>query len=605
VEENMMKFSKVKKVFLDPNFLYLSRRFSKDGSCLILLRLIYGLIYNALYTRFVSITAKLGIFKKIRFKGRVSVVKLCDQIKSLEIKADFFHVTFKSLPLDESKGIPDKIEIASSFITCTDNLFSLNFDDNEDMFSIHRFAWLVKSLGEGASTVKIEWIVKQIQNWCDKYQSVNDVRVFESYSISERLVSWCFIIIFIGQYIGKSSFWNKLHESIELQLFFLIKHLEYHGKFTNNHILNNARCLYICGRLFKLADVANLGKEIIFREFLEIVQDGVYQEGSSHYQMLLTKSFLELLFIAELTGDRVFEDWLRIEIQKMRCVCKKLISEYPSEEYPFFGDISPDTGPDWMLGYPFSVTGQKISPWQNLFQLVIADPEEQVILKKSNIEYVKLRSSIWEVWVNIKKTGVLCHGHNDNGQVVVFKKGVPVMVDIGRSRYSEHVESELGNQMDPQYHSIPRFEDSPVEYHKSQGTIEFMATQATIKSRTENSLIFDIVYYSGKVVTREISVDEKMGVKIIDRLSIGNEKEKFNLTWHFAASETEKTLSDDNILIKLKNCASIKISSLAVGFGVSIEDSYRSTSYGNKVPAVALNIEGELSANHPTETSIY
>jgi hypothetical protein len=595
----MKKFLIVKKFFLGPNFTYLLFRLLNPRFFFLLVRLIAGIIYKLIYLRLLRFTVHLGVIKSLRFKGRTSVIKIRHQIKSIEIATDYFqHICFKSLRIDESNKIPIKVDIASGSVPWTDKFINLEFEDDEDFFSIHRFVWLLKSLKEGISTSKIEWTARQIMSWCSKFKTINDSRVFEPYSISERLVSWCFIIIFIGQYIKVEKFWNELRRSFEFQLSILIKNLEYHGQFTNNHILNNAKCLYICGRLLKLDDVENLGREIVYSEFKEIIQDGVYQEGSSHYQLLLTKSFFEMRFVAEMTNDLKFEKWLTNKIHKMRRICEILLSKYPAKEYPFFGDISPDVEPAWMIGFPFSYLNHQPSPWQKLFNISIPELSniaDLEVLNKSNTEFIKLDFSIWEVWINIKKKGVLCHGHNDNGQVVIFKQGKPVLVDIGRSRYSEHIKSDIGNQLDPSFHNTPRLESCPVEYHKSQGIAEFLATKAVINSRSENSLIFDIVYYSGKIVRREISVDQSKGVKIVDRLMKGDSSEILISTWHFATSVVIKTNLDSANLFEFKDCARVEVRNMNGNNDVKLDPVFRSTSYGSKVPAIALTVESVIS----------
>jgi hypothetical protein len=603
----MKKFLNFKLSFIGPNFYYLLYRSFNPKFFFLLIRYIHCFLEKPVYHRLLRHFDRLGIFKAIRYKNRKSIVRLCMKINTIKVAPDYYNqICFKSLRIDESIKPPEKIDLASGSILWSNGFLNLEFEDPEDFFSIHRFVWLIKSLNSGMSTIKIEWVIKQIQNWCIKFQTQSDVRVFESYSISERLVSWCFIIVFIGQYIDASRFWSELRKSIEFQLLILIKNLEYHGKFTNNHILNNARCLYICGRLFKLQDVENLGKEILFSEFREIIQDGMYQEGSSHYQMLLTKSFLEIRFIAELTEDFEFLTWVTKNVQEMRIVCANLQSQYSADEYPFFGDISPDVEPSWMLGYPFSYSDQQISPWQKLFQIsvpVLERTKDSLQKKETKIEYVKLTSPIWEVWVNIKRNGVLCHGHNDNGQVVVFKKGKPVLIDIGLSRYLKNVES--ANQIDPISHCTPRFQSCPIEIPKSQGTAEFLATRAVIKSRTENSIIFDIVYYSGKIVTREIRIDQNKAVKIFDRLSIGNKVEKLNSSWHFASSEAKKTSLDNGMLIEFKDCATVEVRNTSGSQKVSIDQVFRSTSYGSKIRAIKLNVESQISLNDSMEISIH
>jgi len=540
------------------------------------------------------------IFKIFRFKYRKQVVKLSNSIKSVEIKTDFFkNINYKSLQLNESVAIPDKIKIASGSINMTNALYNHDFDDNEDFFSIHRFVWLLLSLDEGVSKIKIDWVQTQILKWCLQYEDkFDDKRVFEPYSVSERLVSWCYILIFVGEYIKDIKFWKIIRISFESQLLLLIHNLEYHGKFTNNHILNNAQCLYTCGRILKLDAVEKLGKEIIHTEFQCTVHDGVFQEGSTHYQFLLTKSFLELMFIAKLTKDTDFEAWLTPNVQKMCYVCDLLSSDFKADEYPLFGDISPDVNPEWMLGYPFLADSKKISPWQNLFQLSIPPQICTLISGKSNIEYIKLIGGIWEVWINIKKIGVLGHGHNDNGQVVIYKEGRPVLVDLGRGRYTVRNDSLAENQIDPEFHSLLRFKKSPTEYYRSQGILEFLSTRSIITSRSENSIKFDIVYYSGKVVSREVSIEKGIGVKIIDRLKLGSLKENFMSTWHFASSEGRCKNEDHKRIIDIKDCATVKIIGAEDLSNIFIEHATRSTSYGNNIPAIALNIEGVISINN-------
>ena len=212
----MKIFLRGKAILSEPNFVYIFSKVIYPKYFLFIIRYIYVFIYVRIYFRIMRLISINDIFKIFRFKYRKQVVKLSNSIKSVEIKTDFFkNINYKSLQLNESVAIPDKIKIASGSINMTNALYNHDFDDNEDFFSIHRFVWLLLSLDEGVSKIKIDWVQTQILKWCLQYEDkFDDKRVFEPYSVSERLVSWCYILIFVGEYIKDIKFWKiiRIHQ---------------------------------------------------------------------------------------------------------------------------------------------------------------------------------------------------------------------------------------------------------------------------------------------------------------------------------------------------------------------------------------------------------
>lgn len=317
------------------------------------------------------------------------------------------------------------------------DLFKKEFVDPEISFYINRFAWIFIALSKNDSNFKIQSCYSAILDWIHIDEIEVKKKLYDSYSISERLTNWIIFFIQNKQYI----IFNKEDiDKIELSLFnqinYLINNLEYWGPYTNNHIFNNGRALYILGRVLNIPKVANLGKEIIYNYSSLLMANGFIQEDSSHYQLIVSRWLFDIYFIANFTRDLEWLNFIKPLLTSAISACNILFSNY-SNQLPLYGDISPDLAPKSFYGYPYNIQSRQFAP-------IYYYPEKYINLKynKNTIHKSKNYNS-WEkfsfekieLWLMKKNIGILSHGHNDNGALSIYYSGLPIVVDPGCLNY--------------------------------------------------------------------------------------------------------------------------------------------------------------------------
>jgi len=430
-------------------------------------------------------------------------------------------------------------------VPVSEDIFGGQFKDPEDTMALHRFLWLLSLLKNHPDMGTVDFGLKCIKNWVCLFPEPTDNIMFESYSICERLVNWLFFIMFIdGTQRPGASLRSQIAQSIEKQLLWLVKHLEYHGNQTNNHILNNARALYICGGLLHLNDVAELGRCIYLAETDEMIINGELQEGSSHYQMLITSWYLEIYLIAMATGDGSFADWIEPRLSEMLGVCALLQSKYQSGEFSLSGDISPDLPPSCFTGYPFSACNPDRSQW---YQMVSRCDSHSLTSFCSSIsgvcrQHAGLHSG--NMWYYIEQNGIEVwvigyngrnkrHGHNDNGSIAVFFRGKPVIVDLGLIDYRR--EETARKQAGWQGHNVPLVNGMPPDIDKySYLRDSGMCSCFKLIARNDCCIEYSVIY-AMKTCELMRKVELK-GVKLFveDRIISRKKTNSVLINWHFA-----------------------------------------------------------------------
>jgi hypothetical protein len=244
--------------------------------------------------------------------------------------------------------------------------------------------------------------------------------------------------------------------------------LEALGPWSNNHLLNNGRALYLGGHDIKDLELAALGKSIVQDTLPKFIKDGHLVEGSSHYQLLYTQRILDLAMCAHANSDLHFYEALHPIAQNMIRNGQNLFSNQGSPRIPRLGDISPDGEPSWLEGAPFS-HHQKPSPWASIL------PSH----KKESLKYIlqptpspafqkhpkngphslceKIEFGPWTIWViNNANADTRWHGHNDNGALEIWHGDNIIVCDPGRKDYSKSHASK--DQISSQGHNLPFFE---------------------------------------------------------------------------------------------------------------------------------------------------
>ena len=133
-----------------------------------------------------------------------------------------------------------------------------------------------------------------------------------------------------------------IEKSLIEHLFYISYHLEFFSGRAQNHILNNARALYLGGQLMGLPEVAQVGR-ILFKSQTDklIGLDGFLLEGSSHYQLLLTRTYTEIWWCARVTEDLEFLGWVEDYVKKKNDLVRNAIitlSQDVDTEIKIFGE---------------------------------------------------------------------------------------------------------------------------------------------------------------------------------------------------------------------------------------------------------------------------
>ena len=237
------------------------------------------------------------------------------------------------------------------------------FDDPEDEESLHRWNWLLHIISQREiNRGQILWAGSQLNLWCKEYsydvtrpkKELVKLLRWESYTVAERLSNSCIFIWASGLELS-----NSVVESLIGHVLFLSTRLEYFDKQTGNHVINNARGIYLAGVLFDCLSW-RLFAEIIFRRELPkfVSEEGLLREGSSHYQFLFSRWILEVLFFAKLCGDNDVHQFLVPYSKILTNGCRFFLvcdSDMDLITMPLLGDISPDFPPEWLTYLPWSV----------------------------------------------------------------------------------------------------------------------------------------------------------------------------------------------------------------------------------------------------------
>ena len=226
--------------------------------------------------------------------------------------------------------------------------WKINFDDDEDFESLHRFIWLRYFLSSKNNLSKKEviFIENVLKSWCNQYLDKKlDQKslVWHPYTVSERIIN---IIIFYVMANKKMPI--CIQNALNFMLFHLIKRLEFYNNGHGNHLINNARALIYYSLYFEDEELLNHSILLLKYSVENFIIDGFSRDASSHYQLLLYYWL---------------EDLNKFSTKYERVQLVELLTAYNSElKYgiDFFctngyqkimlvGDISPDYPPKYLM----------------------------------------------------------------------------------------------------------------------------------------------------------------------------------------------------------------------------------------------------------------
>lgn len=322
-----------------------------------------------------------------------------------------------------------------------ERVFSATHNDTETLLALHRFAW-VPLMDPGFTSLPAV-VAALWQAWAARFTTPSGDWPWHPYTAAERAVN---VLAFARR--------HGLPGPAEPTLALLAAHgpaiasrLEYFGDHhTSNHLANNGRGLYLLGLALGMPACAELGRAILLAEAERIFRpSGVLREGSSHYHLLLTRTYVEAWLAARAHA--------RPEAPALRQVAARALAVLPRlmlpGGLPLVGDISPDSPPPFLAGLTGGSGG-----WIDLLDPVDAAAVESLRADAGETRAAVLAADGWlradfgawsglwhaspEGWPHMPG-----HGHQDVGAFELHCGHEAVIVDPGRGAYGDAGEAAL------------------------------------------------------------------------------------------------------------------------------------------------------------------
>lgn len=249
---------------------------------------------------------------------------------------------------------PVVIKLSTSKLIC-ENIpdWSKEFEDRENTFSLHRWGWLLMLAVENPSVGTKKWGIRVMKDWLLKMKHLKSHSAWESYSTSERIVNALLFFYILRKYPCKADEdLEFLEQGLMEMAGHVIRNLEFHGELTNNHVLNNARALYMLGRFSGCENMADIGRKIFIEETPKMITpSGFLREDSASYHLLLLRTYLEVLWTANYTDDVLFSKKTKPFVASM-VKAANFLRIYDDVEkrwaIPLIGDVTPDFPLGWL-----------------------------------------------------------------------------------------------------------------------------------------------------------------------------------------------------------------------------------------------------------------
>lgn len=331
------------------------------------------------------------------------------------------------------EGAPESIELASGPLPLHGEAIPWQraVADPEDEEALHRWRWLLTTTDGDPSPARLAWCVAQLEQWIARFGHEVSARQhrrgapparWQSYTVGERIAN---SIAFFARHQLRPSI--PIREALVGFAQFLVRRVEYRGRYTGNHIINNARALYLAGVAFQHRSWRDIATAIL-REALErlVTPDGFLREGSSHYQLLFTRWIDEILQYAQRQHDTTLTEFLQPVLERLqqRCHFFLIPNAARASDLVLFGDISPDCSPAWLLERvrptlppPGPTVPIEAYPQSGWYRGKVA---EQTLLLRAEAQY---------------RPEHVGHHHNDLYHFCLYRAGHPILTDPGRKSY--------------------------------------------------------------------------------------------------------------------------------------------------------------------------
>ena len=315
-----------------------------------------------------------------------------------------------------------------------DALMGRDFADTETLLGVHRFAWL-PVVGHDIDPA---WVGALWRAWARRFGDQEKGWAWHPYTAAERAIN-------VLAFARRHGLPGQRADTLAL----LANHaraiagrLEYFGEHnTSNHLANNGRGLFVLGLELGMDASADLGVCVLIEETRRILlPSGVLREGSSHYHLLLTRSYADAWLAARAHG--------RAETAELEAITRRALAVIPRlvlpGGLPLVGDVSPDCPPGHLSG--LLPGGDLNSGWAGLLD---EDTRQAFRALRDSCAPVAAEALLADGWLRADFgpwsglwhaapggwSPMPGHGHQDLGGFELHFEDEAVFRDMGRGSY--------------------------------------------------------------------------------------------------------------------------------------------------------------------------
>lgn len=450
-------------------------------------------------------------------------------------------------------------------------------DDREDYLAKYRFGELQQlMLNKDEHETKHYQLPSVIAQWIANPPNKQDL-AWETYSSCERianLLTWIsFIPLQERAHVLPINIIPFLNDSLQD----IHAHLEYYQHNTNNHILNNARALILCGVVLNHPSAISDGIAILKHMLPILIQpQGMLRERSTHYQLIVLNWLLDAYAFLKASQNTQQCQFLLETIIRCRNAAATFCDQHGFLQTAI-GDLSPDITPDLSAErlrncYPDFWPKKNELPLPFFYHqddyFFINKNHHKIIFNCPTESFPLLHPS---------------HGHNDITSFIWIYDDQPLLIDSGRTRYCK---DPISTQQHSAYgHNLAFINDFPpcAESLVTSGhwwPTPFAKTKIIVSHQAANVAIKHDGFKRAtqvKTHTRILQIDDDDCLQIED-VFIGHRKDQetvdIQLLWQLHPSlhpvEDYVLANEYSTVIVQSNAQQMKIS----------ENGWHSTQYG-------------------------
>lgn len=420
--------------------------------------------------------------------------------------------------------------------------------DSEDYFAQHRFGELLQFSALSRQTLaphahqRVAGLPDSVEQWIKKPPPKSDP-AWETYSTCERVANLLTWISFLPATKRNALSWQNIAYFLTESMQWIYDHLEYYRAHTNNHILNNARALIMCGVALNCTSAIMSGLTIFSHTLPILIQpQGALRERSTHYQLIILNWLLDAYFFIQSQphpSNLPSLAYLKETILRVRAVAAHFCDE-DGYLQALIGDISPDSSPQMTVErlrncYPeYWPQQQTLQPYQHNSRKITTQYDDYYFLNKN--QHKIILNCPQKRFPRQHPT----HAHNDLTSFVWCYGDQAIFIDSGRARYckdkiSAQQKSAYGHNIAFVDHCSPCSESLVIQgnwWPRPYADADFFVTQHLNHDQSNRLSISHNGFKRAtpvKTHTRTLTIDDDNRLHIEDYFA-GKPRNKFGVT---------------------------------------------------------------------------